>query len=319
MADRRLLAGAGLALLSSLAFAALTVSAVLAYREGADPMAAVIIRFPGAIVVLMALLLISGKTMRLGRRDTLVCWGLGILVGAQSFTLYKSFELIPVALTMVIFYVYPLIVSVVAGITGKDRITLPLAVALIVAFVGLCTVFLISGSGPPALVPLGAIFSLRFWLSLVDVARAMSWGELYAALSALSWAALTLLSVRVMRECDPRAASLNMQFSATAIFLVIWLIAGEVAVPSNPFGWGALLAMPVFYAVAITAYFGAVAVAGSVRASFLMNVEPIFTITLGFVVLGQTLTSGQLAGAALVIGAIFAVKWDADRRVAAGS
>ncbi len=46
-----------------------------------------------------------------------------------------------------------------------------------------------------------------------------------------------------------------------------------------------------------------------------MNIEPILTITLGFIVLGQVLTPLQLAGAALVFGAIFALKWDADRRV----
>ena len=46
-----------------------------------------------------------------------------------------------------------------------------------------------------------------------------------------------------------------------------------------------------------------------------MNVEPISTITLAFFVLGQVLTPLQLAGAALVIGAIFALKWDADRRI----
>ena len=45
-----------------------------------------------------------------------------------------------------------------------------------------------------------------------------------------------------------------------------------------------------------------------------MNVEPISTIALGFFVLGQVLTPLQLAGAALVISAIFALKWDADRR-----
>ena len=68
---------------------------------------------------------------------------------------------------------------------------------------------------------------------------------------------------------------------------------------------------------AITAFFGAVAKIGSIRASLIMNVEPITTISLGFVVLGQVLTAWQLAGAALVIGAILALKWDADRRVAA--
>ena len=133
-------------MLSSLGFSALTIFAVLAYREGVNPLAAVIVRFPGAIIVLIVILLVSGVSMRLPRRDMLICWGLGVLVGAQSYTLYKSFEVIPVALTMIIFYVYPLIVGVVAGLTGQDRMSRPLAVALVTAFAGLVLVFNVSGA-----------------------------------------------------------------------------------------------------------------------------------------------------------------------------
>jgi len=293
MFDRRLLAGAGFALLSSLGFSALTIFTVLAYREGVNPLAAVIVRFPGAIIVLIVILLISGVSMRLPRRDMLICWGLGVLVGAQSYTLYKSFAVIAVALTMIIFYVYPLIVGVVAGLTGQDRISRPLAVALVTAFAGLVLVFNVSGA---------------------DLSGA---GALYAFLSALFWSAMTLLSVRVMRDCDPRAVSLNMQVSAATIFIVIWLVSGGVTLPSSTFGWVSFLAMPVCYAIAITTFFASVSLIGSVRASLFMNIEPILTITLGFIVLGQVLTPLQLAGAALVFGAIFALKWDADRRVSA--
>ncbi len=290
MLDRRLLAGAGFALLASAGFSALTVAAVLSYRDGVNSLGAVIVRFPGAIIVLIVILLVSGVSMRLARRDMLICWGLGVLVGAQSYALYKSFEVIPVGLTMIIFYVYPLIVGVVAGLTGLDRMSRALAVALVTAFAGLVLVFNVSGT---------------------DLSGA---GALYAFLSALFWAAMTLLSVRVMRDCDPRAVSLHMQVSAATIFFVIWLVGGGVTLPSSIFGWASFMAMPVCYAIAITAFFASVAMIGSVRASLFMNVEPILTITLGFLVLGQVLTPLQLAGAALVISAIFALKWDADRR-----
>ena len=130
MLDRRLLAGAGFALLSAAGFSALTVFAVLSYRDGVNSLGAVIVRFPGAIIVLSAILFFSSVSMRLVRRDLLTCWGLGVLVGAQSYTLYKSFEAIPVGLTMIIFYVYPIIVGVVAGVTGLDRMSRALAGAL---------------------------------------------------------------------------------------------------------------------------------------------------------------------------------------------
>jgi drug/metabolite transporter (DMT)-like permease len=290
--DRRLLAGAGLALLSSLGFSALTIFAVLTYREGANPLAAVIVRFPGAIIVLIVLLLTSGISMRLKRRETMICWGLGVLLGGQSYALYKSFEIIPVALTMIIFYVYPLIVGVVAGVTGQDRMSRALAVALVVAFAGLVLVFNVSGT------------------------ELTGQGALYAALAAILWAAMTLLGVRVMRDCDPRAASLNMQVSAAAIFIVISLVSGGVTPPASAVGWVTFLAMPLCYAIAITGFFAAVSRIGSIRASLFMNFEPVLTISLGFVVLGQSLTPLQLAGGALVVGAIVALKWDAEGRVA---
>ena len=291
MINRQLLVGAGFAFLSALGFSALATVAVLSYREGANPLAAVIVRFPGAIVVLIVILLISGISMRLARGDVLICWGLGALVGAQSYTLYKSFELIPVGLTMIIFYVYPLIVGVIAGVTGLDRMSRALAVALVTAFAGLVLVFNVSG---PELSGIGALYSF---------------------LSALFWCAMTLLSVRVMRDCDARAVSLHMQISAATIFFVIWLVSGGVTLPTSTFGWLTFLAMPIFYAIAITSFFASVALIGSVRASLFMNIEPISTIFFGFVVLGQVLTPMQLVGAALVFGAIFALKWDADRRV----
>lgn len=291
MLDRRLLAGAGFALLSAAGFSALTVFAVLSYRDGVNSLGAVIVRFPGAIIVLSAILFFSRVSMRLVRRDLLTCWGLGVLVGAQSYTLYKSFEAIPVGLTMIIFYVYPIIVGVVAGVTGLDRMSRALAVALVTAFAGLVLVFNVSGT---------------------DLSGA---GALYAFLSAIFWSVMTLLSVRVMRDCDPRAVSLNMQVSAATIFIVIWLVSGRVTLPSSMFGWASFLAMPICYAIAMTAFFGSVSLIGSVRTSLFMNIEPIATITLGFLVLGQVLTPLQLVGAAMVISAIFALKWDADRRV----
>jgi drug/metabolite transporter (DMT)-like permease len=291
MFGRQWLAGAGCAFLAALGFSALTIAAVLAYRGGANPLAAVIIRFPGAIIVLAVFLMASGISMRLSRGDLLICWGLGTLVGAQSYTLYKSFELIPVGLTMIIFYIYPLITGIVAGLTGIDRMSRALSIALVTAFAGLVLVFNVSGAD----------------LSIE--------GAVYALLSALFWCAMTLLSLRVMRDCDARVVSFHMQISAASIFIVIWMFSGGVALPTGAFAWLAFLSMPIFYAIAITAYFASVSLIGSVRAAMFMNVEPIITISLGFVVLGQVLTLPQLAGAALVFGAIFALKWDANRRV----
>ena len=46
-----------------------------------------------------------------------------------------------------------------------------------------------------------------------------------------------------------------------------------------------------------------------------MNLEPVFTIAAGFLILGQVLTPVQLLGAALVIGAVLAVRIEKARPV----
>ena len=63
------------------------------------------------------------------------------------------------------------------------------------------------------------------------------------------------------------------------------------------------------YTVAIATLFAGIARIGGVRASLVMNLEPIASIGLGFILLGQALTLRQLVGAVIVLAAVTAVKW----------
>ena len=47
-----------------------------------------------------------------------------------------------------------------------------------------------------------------------------------------------------------------------------------------------------------------------------MNLEPIASIALGFILLGQALSERQLLGAAIVIMAVTAVKWLSGKKSA---
>jgi drug/metabolite transporter (DMT)-like permease len=54
-------------------------------------------------------------------------------------------------------------------------------------------------------------------------------------------------------------------------------------------------------------FYGALAFLSGSRTGIIMNCEPIMTTALALVILGETLAPVQIAGAALVIGAIFGV------------
>ena len=286
---RRGLTGVALAVGATLTFTASTVGAVFSYEGGGEPLAAITSRYIGAMLVFVPLLHFSGIGFTLPRRERLISLGLGVLAAVQAYCLYNSIAHIPVGLTFSIFYIYPILVALIAIAFRQDRITPAIVVGLVVAFSGLMLVFNVTGDGPNL------------------------WGSLLAIGAAISWSIITVASSRVMRTQDPRLFTFHLQISAGLIYLVICLVDGDVALPHTAKGWAGLISLPLFYAASTLGFFGAIAMIGSIRAALLMNLEPVFTIVAGFVILGQILTPLQLAGAALVIGAVLAVRIEKAR------
>jgi drug/metabolite transporter (DMT)-like permease len=289
-AVRRPWVGVALVLLSAFAFSCTSISAVIAYGGGATPLAVITIRFVGAVVALFAILRVARVAMRLRPRERWIACALGLLLGLQSFLLYTSFANIPVALTMVIFYLYPLILGLAASVMGEERMTPALGIGLVVSFVGLLLVFNFTGEG----------LTLR--------------GAGFAFLSCLAWGLLTYLSARLIKGGDSRPVALHMQVTAAAIYLVVCAISGEAKLPATTEAWIAYAGLPAIYAVASIAFFAGLARVGAVRSGFFMNFEPVATITLGAFVLAQTLTPLQMVGVAMVMATLFALRWDKIRR-----
>lgn len=290
---RRGLIGIGLAVLASASFTVSTVVTVWSYDGGGEPLAAITIRFAGAIIVLASVMKLIGIPFRLPPRQRILSLGLGCLLSVHAYCLYNSFAQIPVGLTFSIFYIYPMLVTLIAIGIGQDRMTPAIAMALAAAFAGLVLVFNVTGEG----------------MSLLGAGLALG--------ASLTWSVIIVASARLMREQDPRTLTLHMQISAGTIYILIWLIDGDVALPQTAKGWIGYVALPIFYAVSIVCFFGAISMIGSIRAALIMNIEPVFTITAGFLVLGQTLTRMQLLGAALVIAAVFAVRLKTSEPAAA--
>ena len=286
---RRGLIGVALAIGATITFTASTVGAVFSYEGGGEPLAAISSRYIGAMLVFIPLLHFSGIGFSLPRRERAVSLALGGLAAVQAYCLYNSIAHIAVGLTFAIFYIYPILVALIAIAFRQDRITPAIVVGLVVAFAGLMLVFDVSDKGSNL------------------------WGSLLAIGAAVSWAIITVGSGGVMRTQDPRLFTFYLQLSAGLIYLVICLIEGDVALPQTAKGWAGLISLPIFYAASTLGFFGAIAMIGSIRAALLMNLEPVFTIAAGFLILGQVLTPLQLAGAALVIGAVLAVRIEKAR------
>lgn len=282
---RRSLFGLILVLVSALGFAAGSSAAVIAYQSGATPVSLMTTRLAFTIVALYLFVRATGGTPTLRGRDRRMTLLMGFLMGTQGYCLLAAVGLVPVALAVLTFYFYPLLIGLGVHITGQERVTPVLAGALVLAFGGLVLALDVTGGG---LDPLGIGLALT---------------------SAVVMAIYAIVTRPIIdRAGDSRSVTLVMHYTALPAFMVADVVLGEFPLPTTGDGWIAFAAVLVFYTIAVTAFFSAVGMIGPVRTSLGMNLEPIFAIVFGFVMLGQVLTWKQLLGAAIVIGAVFMVK-----------
>lgn len=287
MSQARPVLGMMLAVLASVSFAAGSASAVVSYHNGAAPISVITTRIGITVLALWLFIRLSGGPTRFSRRDHIV----SLALGAQGYTLYEAIGLLPVALAVLTLYLYPLLIALSIHFMGRDRVSPVLALSSVGAFLGLALALDVGGDGIDAL---GIVLSVTSAVTFTIIA--------------------VTIQPMIARVGDSRPINLHMHCSALAAFVVIDLALGEFALPSGTAGWTAFAAVPVLYAIATTSFFMAIGFMGPMRASLVMNLEPVASILFGFLLLGQILTPIQLDGAAIVIIAVVAVKLDGIRK-----
>ena len=289
--EKRLGLGLFLVALSALSFAANSTSSVVAYGGGASPLSLVTFRNAFAVIALYACLKATGARIAITPRDRTVALALGILLAGYSYCLVEAFDRLPVALAVITFYLYPIFIGAIAYAVGLDRPSWALGIGLIVAFVGLA-------------------FALGVTGGRLDPA-----GIALAATAAASFSVMAVLAAPIIARCgDPRPVVFYSHVTGTIVMIAATLAVWDFPLPTTPRTAVAFLVVPVFYTVASVAFFAAMPIIGTVRTGLVMNLEPVAAIVFGFAILGQHLSPVQLFGAALVILAVSAVKWDSARR-----
>jgi drug/metabolite transporter (DMT)-like permease len=262
-----------------------------AYDAGAGTLTIVMTRTTIAAACLALVLMARGVKLRFDRRERWAAPLIGLVMGAYSGAFYMGLEYMPVALTVLTFYTYPIITGLFLWCTGKERFGLAGMIALPLAFLGLLLALDVSGAG----------FSLA--------------GAGWAMLGSVGFSAVLVLSSLLLpRRADTRPRTLVMLATASVATIVATLASGQIWFPTNAAGWGGLLGSALCYAAGMTAILFAAATLGATRVAVVMNVEPLASIALTFLILGDRLKPVQLAGALVVIVSIFLFR---PRRAAA--
>jgi drug/metabolite transporter (DMT)-like permease len=288
--------GALLCLVSAAAFATLGIFGRLAADAGASVATTLLVRFGLAALLFAAALRATGgwpALRRLPRRVVLTGLGLGAAgYSLQSGLYFGAIGRLDVSMVALLLYTYPAFVTVAALALGRAEPSLRIGAALAVASVGLVLVLLAAGTGafdlPGALMALGA---------------------------SLTYTTYILVSDGVVGEVDPFALSLLVLTGATASFAVAGLATGSLqfALPAEAWLWLVLIAL-VSTVVAVSAFFAGLRRVGPSEAAILSTFEPVVTVALAFMVLGERLAPAQLAGGGLVLAAVILLQLPARRR-----
>jgi drug/metabolite transporter (DMT)-like permease len=255
------------------------IAARVAFDHGASVTTAVAIRSGFTALFLLLLLRIARVPLGLPRATFGRALAIGLLIAFQSFCLYSAVALMPVALALLAFNTFPILLALLSWATGAGPPRGVAVVAMPLALVGLALALDVFGKpvSPP--------------------------GIAWALGAAVSFALALLLTARWLGNVDGRLRTfLTMSVTAVVVFAG-GLAADAFAFPRAPAGWLGIALLTVFYGTAITSLF---IVLPLLPASYavVLNFEPIAVLFLAWAIIGQSISALQMAGAALVIGAI---------------
>jgi drug/metabolite transporter (DMT)-like permease len=298
MSPPRALSGAAFAtlLLIALMMGGNHVAARLAFNNGVDVATAVVFRSVVTAMVLFALLRMQRVPLgfaTLSTRQKRYLPLIGLLIGLQSLSIYSSVARLPVALALLAFNIYPLCAALWDRVLYGKKPERAMLLAMPVILIGLALALDVFGAASG----LGASAQ---WAKI-------GVGVAFAVLAALLFGLAMILTQHEITGLDGRVRTFTTLSTAGLVAIISVAFHGGLQLPSGPSiasGWVGLSMLTLLYGTAFTIMFTVLPKLGVAGNSAIMNVEPVFALTLAWLILGQAIAPIQVVGALIVVAAV---------------
>lgn len=273
--------GIGILLLSGLGFTLSMLIANMAFKDGVDLNTSNAIRHGMATVILIIYQKALAKKIGLLPRERYISFALGIPVFMMGVGYLGATQYIPISLAVLIFYTCPFFVAIISKFTENEPITPTRLTAIILAFIGLSLALKVQTTGGLQIL-----------------------GIMYAIMGAIGFASFVTVSSLMLKTADRQAVLLHSLAAGTILFLLFFVLTNGVEIIGTQVGWLKVSGSGIVVAFAYITFFAGMKIIGPVKATMIMNIEPILTIGLAAILLGERLSNIQIFGAVLVIGGI---------------
>jgi drug/metabolite transporter (DMT)-like permease len=271
-----------LALTAATSFGVLPILVKFAYAMGLQAVPLLAYRYLLSVPGFLAIAIVTRENpFRIRGRWLLMLFAMGALgLSGGSLALFTALRTLPASVTELIFFTYPVIVAAAGWLLFGRRISLRHLVAL---GASLCGVGLLIGSG------------LR---------GGTGTGIVFAAVAGLIFAAYLMAGEYVMSAVPKFGGMAVIICGAAFSWLIIGGLSGQLEAP--PWGaWpvlGAIVLVPTVVGISSTLL--ALPLIGANRVAILDTWEPVVTVVLAIVILGDRLAASQVVGGTFVIGAV---------------
>jgi len=273
------LVGAGYVAVSACSFAAMAIFAKVAYGSGAQTFGLLALRFDIAALVMTGVMLLKGYRWPQGR-NLVYLIGMGSIgyVG-QSFCFFSALNYASAGLVALLLYLHPAIVAVLACFLFGYRLSALKLFAILGALGG--TAVIVSGDSSGS-----------------------SIGIMLGAGAACIYSGYILVGTRVLKTETPIAAATVIMLAAAAVFtaLALW---HNAALPGSVGGWLAAVGIALISTVvAMIAFFAGLARLAPGDAATISTLEPLVTVLLAAIFLGEPLTFVKAVGGVVIVGSL---------------
>lgn len=297
--NRQAIIGCLFVLLGALGFSAKAVLIKLAYgySHQLDAITLMVLRMAISLPFFLAAALWSANAsteaenaQRLNRQDWLMIFGLGLLgYYIASLLDFLGLQYISAGLERLIIFLYPTFVVLFSAAIQRRAINRHQALALVLSYAGMILVFV---ENRAAMASSGLLL-----------------GSVLVLCSAIAFAFFLMGSGMMVKRIGSTrftAYSMTVACLATGLHFVVQHGVKVLNLPDSVY-WLALI-MAVFSTVLPAFLMNAgIRRIGAGSASIISSIGPIGTLALAFLLLGETLTSAQLAGTALVLIGVYVV------------
>lgn len=268
------------AFLAAASYSFSITAAGVAIAAGSDPVTVVALRagigLPGALVMVWWM----KPTLRVERSayTAVLFVAMGILM--VNYGYMGAIPYIPVSLAVLIFFTFPLIVLLLSSLLARTVPPLASLAACALAFLGLA-------------LALGPSFATLDW-------RGVPLAGMAAAGATLTF----FFGAKAARRMSIAGLTLHTHLLVVPAVVAVMMATGGVNPPELERGWWGIGLTGIGYLCGMIFQFLSVRLAEPAPSAMVFNTEPLITIALAALVLGERLSLLQYLGGLAVIGAV---------------